>query len=154
MSAECEISGRKAWESKTPADCVMLAEGHGGWNKVTPGDPSVVVTDWTGSTDLQNKWHHEYSIGVNSTFFMSALAYNGLRMIRVGLPFYNNGGNVAYADGHQAFIQYSNPDGSPVLCHTMPWTKSMDPRQRAATFDSCTDPNNPVGNGFQSSNWF
>jgi prepilin-type N-terminal cleavage/methylation domain-containing protein/prepilin-type processing-associated H-X9-DG protein len=143
---------------KDPTQCLMLAEGHGGWNKDDPnpadGGSPVIVTDWTGSTDLDNKWHREYTVSGNVSFFMSATSYDGTAMIRIGLPFYNNGGNVAFVDGHQSFKLYSSAAGAPTLCKSLPWTQSMDPSQVSAKLNSCTDPNNKPGSGWTSSNWF
>jgi len=132
---------------KDPTACLMLAEGHSGWNKddPAPGTQPVVVSDWTGSTDLENKWHHEHTISGNWSFFMSTTGYDGNAAIRVGLPFYNGGGNVAYVDGHQHFLLYSSQQGEPTLCKTMPWTATIDPHQRGAALNSCSDPNNPLG---------
>lgn len=137
-----------------PTQCVMLAEGHGGWDKVDAAGATPVVKDWTGSTDLDNKWHHEYTISGNCSFFMSSTAYDGTAMIRIGLPFYNGGGNVAYVDGHQAFKLYSTGAGLPALCKSMPWPTSIDPSQRKASNDSCHDTGNVLPGGWTSPNWF
>ena len=148
-------NGLKLAEITSPYECILLAEGHGGWDKCsTKTPPLLVATDWTGSTDLQNKWHHDYTISGNYTGFMSIADYSGVVTIQHGLPFYNGGGNVAFVDGHQQFKQYSDPHGSPVLCRTLPWTEAMDPKQRNKDRDSCTDPNNPVAAGWGGSNWF
>jgi prepilin-type N-terminal cleavage/methylation domain-containing protein/prepilin-type processing-associated H-X9-DG protein len=138
---------------KTPANCLMICEGHGGWDKVT-GSTTIVATDWTGSTDLQNKWHHDYSL-VNETFLLTSRGYQfGQTMIRIGLPFNHNGGNVGFADGHTAFVPYATPSGIPMLCKTLSWPKTMDPLQRNADHDGCKDPNNPPGVGWTTPNWF
>lgn len=102
----------------SPSDCLMIAEGHSGWNK--PGgaaSPSDVTNpDATGSTDNFNKWHQEHSISGNFSGFMSAVDYSGMNFIHVGLPFYTGGGNVAFVDGHQSFKPYSTASGIPALC--------------------------------------
>jgi len=145
---------------KDPTQCLLIAEGHGGWDK--DGDPgdvdmpaAIVKTDWTGSTDLYNKWHHEFSISGNFSPFMSATAYDGTAMIRIGLPFYNGGGNCAFVDGHQAFKLYSTQAGLPALCKSLPWPQTIDPSQvGAANHDSCKDATNPLPAGWTAPNWF
>lgn len=145
---------------KDPTQCLLICEGHGGWDKVTGRDPYVVKTDWTGSTDLQNKWHHEYSVSGTFTDFMSTTDYQGNSFIRIGLPFYNGGGNVAYVDGHQKFAAYSSQAGLPTLCRSLPWPQTMDPsqlgvsKQDGTPIDSCKDANNPTGAGWVQPNWF
>jgi prepilin-type N-terminal cleavage/methylation domain-containing protein/prepilin-type processing-associated H-X9-DG protein len=157
---EWESNGIPLSAIKTPSQCLLVAEGHGGWDKVSGAPASVVVvTDWTGSTDLHNKWHHEYSISSNRTAFLSKYDYQGTCLIQSGLPFYNNGGNVAFVDGHVAFKVYSNPSGQPALCKSLPWTQTIDPSQvgyldnSGNVVDSCHDPNNPVGAAPFSPNW-
>jgi len=141
---------------KDPTQCLLICEGHGGWDKESaPDDPGApVLTDWTGSTDIQNKWHHEYSISGNVSFFMSATAYDGTAMIRIGLPFYNGGGNCAFVDGHQQFKLYSTQAGLPALCKSLPWTQVIDPNQVGANHDSCRDVNNPLPAGWTNPNWY
>jgi len=141
---------------KDPTQCLLICEGHGGWDKQSaPDDPGTpVVTDWTGSTDIQNKWHHEYSISGNFTPFMSATGYDGTAMIRIGLPFYNGGGNCAFVDGHQAFKLYSTQAGLPALCKSLPWPATIDPQQVGANHDSCRDTNNPLPANWGGPNWF
>jgi prepilin-type N-terminal cleavage/methylation domain-containing protein/prepilin-type processing-associated H-X9-DG protein len=158
---EVESNGIPLSVVKTPSDCVLLMEGHGGWDKVTGRPASVIVaTDWTGSTDLQNKWHHEYTISVNFDGFMSKYDYQGISYIRSGLPFYNNGGNVAFVDGHSSFKVYCDSSGKPALCKSLPWTQTIDPSQvgyldnMGNVVDSCHDPNNPLGAGYDTPNWF
>jgi prepilin-type N-terminal cleavage/methylation domain-containing protein/prepilin-type processing-associated H-X9-DG protein len=148
--------GLRLSDVRTPSECVLLAEGHSGWDKAgaTDGNPNVVVTDWTGSTDIQNKWHHQYTIDGNCTFQLTSSAYDGSQFIRLGLPFNNNGGNVLFTDGHVRFVPYQNSAGFPVLCSTLPWTTSMDPQQRNADRDSCNDPNNPLPASWTNPNWF
>jgi prepilin-type N-terminal cleavage/methylation domain-containing protein/prepilin-type processing-associated H-X9-DG protein len=140
---------------KDPTQCLLLCEGHGGWNKVGGAPPAaIVVTDWTGSTDLQNKWHHEYTVSGNCDQFLSAVAYSGESFIRIGLPFYNGGGNVAFIDGHQAFKLYSGANGLPALCKSLPWPQTMDPSQLGANKDSCRDTNNPLPALWTNPNWY
>ena len=71
-----------------------------------------------------------------------------------GLPFANHGGNVAFTDGHVEWKRFETNAGYPALCHTLPWTKTMDPEQRGAEKDSCHDVDNPVGQGWSTSNWY
>jgi len=143
---------------KDPTQCLLICEGHGGWDKCSGKTPPVLVaTDWTGSTDLQNKWHHEFSVSGTFTPFMSATGYAGDAFIRIGLPFYNGGGNVAYVDGHQHFALYSSQSGLPGLCKSLPWNASIDPQQVGVGYpghDGCKDPNNPPGSGWVTPNWF
>jgi prepilin-type processing-associated H-X9-DG protein len=143
-------------EIRDPSQCLMICEGHGGWDRCsTKTPPTLAVTDWTGSTDLQNKWHHDYTITGNCTFLMATSAYSGLVMIRKGLPFYESGGgNVAYVDGHCGFKLYSTATGLPALCKSLPWTEVMDPKQRNVKADSCRDPDNPLPGGWGGGNWF
>jgi len=141
---------------KDPTQCLLICEGHGGWNKdggIGPVPPTV-VTDWTGSTDLYNKWHHEFSISGNFTPFMSATGYDGSAFIRIGLPFYNGGGNCAFVDGHQAFKLYSTQAGLPGLCKSLPWPQTIDPSQVGAAKDSCRDVSNPLPANWTNPNWF
>jgi prepilin-type N-terminal cleavage/methylation domain-containing protein/prepilin-type processing-associated H-X9-DG protein len=158
--------GRPLSDIKDPTQCLLISEGHSGWNKCSPSGvqgklaATVVVTDWTGSTDLLNRWHHEYTVSGNVSCFMSATAYNGTAMVRIGLPFYNGGGNVAFVDGHQQFKLYSSQSGLPGLCKSLPWVQSEDPEQVGLGYpghDSCTDPNNLPGvtnGGWTIPNWF
>jgi prepilin-type N-terminal cleavage/methylation domain-containing protein len=138
---------------KDPAQCVVFITGHGGWD-VTHIDPnSIVSRDWTSSTDLQNKWHHAYGIS-NESFFVVPVSYSGLSFIHSGLPFPGNGINVVYIDAHTEHKSFLTKGGGLALCRVLPWPKSMDPLQRGAEKDSCSDPDNPVGAGWETSNWF
>jgi prepilin-type N-terminal cleavage/methylation domain-containing protein/prepilin-type processing-associated H-X9-DG protein len=145
---------------KDPTQCLLICEGHGGWDKCTGSDADAVLTDWTGSTNLTNKWHQEWTVSGNCDFFMSATSYSGLAYVRIGLPFYNGGGNVAYVDGHQHFALYSAASGQPAVCKQLPWNTTMDPAQRvgdnSAGIDQCRDTNNPVAynGGWTEPNWF
>jgi len=144
---------------KDPTQCLLICEGHSGWNKdggIGPVAPTV-VTDWTGSTDLYNKWHHEFTVSGNVSMFMSATAYDGTAFVRIGLPFYNGGGNVAYVDGHQHFALYSTQSGLPALCKSLPWNATIDPQQVGVGYpghDSCKDPNNLPGQSWVHPNWY
>ena len=138
-----------------PTQCLLICEGHGGWDKASAVDANNTVTDWTGSTDIQNKWHHEFSVSGNCDFFMSATSYDGMAFVRIGLPFYNGGGNVAFVDGHQAFKLYSSAAGLPAVCKSLPWPATMDPSQRKKdSADSCRDANNPLPGNWTNPNWF
>jgi prepilin-type N-terminal cleavage/methylation domain-containing protein/prepilin-type processing-associated H-X9-DG protein len=153
-NADFKADGLRVSDVKSPSQCLLISEGHSGWNKVSSPGAQVVVTDWTGSTDLQNKWHHDYSFGFNCSFLITSHSYDGTNMIRIGLPFVDHGGNVAFVDGHQKFIAFENTTGAPILCQTLPWTLSMDPKQRNADRNSCSDPNNPLPAGWTAPNWF
>jgi prepilin-type processing-associated H-X9-DG protein len=144
--------GLRMSDVKTPADCLLLTEGHGGWDKAHVDPKAVVVTDWTGSTDLNNKWHHEYGL-TSETFLLTSRAYQDMSLM-YGLPFANHGGNVAYTDGHVEFKIFESKSGLPALCRSLPWPKTMDPEQRGAEQDSCRDVDNPVGMGWSTSNWY
>jgi len=142
---------------KDPTQCLLICEGHAGWDKDSnPDCPTALVpVDWTGSTDIYNKWHHEFSVSGNFTAFLSATDYAGNSFIRIGLPFYNGGGNVAFVDGHQSFKLYSTQAGLPALCKSLPWPQSEDPSQVGAfTHDSCRDVANPLGGNWTAPNWF
>jgi len=148
----------------SPADCVLLMEGHCGWNKVNVGASSATALDTvigaTGKTcrqDPESKWCKEQSISGYQTQLFNHVAYDGGSNIS-GLPFYSNGGNVAFNDGHVKFFRYSDAGGKPVLCSSLPWAKSIDPLQRGADKYSAAefcDPANPVGPGDHTpqSNW-
>jgi prepilin-type processing-associated H-X9-DG protein len=103
---------------------------------------------------MHNKWRLEQSLSVNHTPFLTTNDYAGDPATIDGIPFTNNSGNVAYVDGHQAFKIFCDASGQPALCRTLPWTKSIDPLQRSAEKDSCRDPDNPTGAGYNTSNWF
>jgi type II secretory pathway pseudopilin PulG len=154
--ADARADGLRITDIKTPSQCLLIAEGHGGWDKATNPDATVVVTDWTGSTDLTNKWHQEMAVDFNCDFFLAAQSYSGLAYVRVDLPFNGNGGNVVFTDGHEKFMPFQNAAGQPVVCRTLSWTRTMDPQQRKADIDSCNDPNNPVAysGGWTQPNWF
>jgi len=153
----------------SPADCVLLMEGHCGWNKVNLGASSATALDTvigaTGKTcrqDPESKWCKEQSISGFQTQLFNHVAYDGGSNVS-GLPFYTNGGNVAFNDGHVKFFRYSDGSGKPILCSSLPWAKSIDPLQRAmdaaASIGSngarqC-DPADPLGPGDHDpqSNW-
>jgi prepilin-type N-terminal cleavage/methylation domain-containing protein len=153
-SVSPQSDGLRVSDVATPSQCLLIAEGHSGWDKASAGDAHPVLTDWTGSTDIQNKWHHEYTVTQNFTPFIASTGYDGSKFIRIGLPFRDHGANVAYTDGHQAFISVEDSNGNPLLCHTLPWTKAMDPQQRNSHLDSCNDPSNPLPAGWTNPNWF
>jgi prepilin-type N-terminal cleavage/methylation domain-containing protein/prepilin-type processing-associated H-X9-DG protein len=150
----------------SPADCVLLMEGHCGWNKVDNGvtssaaaaDTPIPATGKTCHQDMESKWCKEQSISGYQTQLFNHVAYDGGSNVS-GLPFYTNGGNVAFNDGHVKFIRYSDASGKPILCSTLPWTKSVDPQQRGANNPavqaSWCDPTSNVGPGDHSpqSNW-
>jgi prepilin-type N-terminal cleavage/methylation domain-containing protein/prepilin-type processing-associated H-X9-DG protein len=145
--------GLRKSDVKTAAECVLITEGHGGWDKASAPDAHPVLTDWTGSTDIQNKWHHENTL-LNDDFFVTSTAYDGMKFVRQGLPFDNKGGNVLFVDGHQKYVRFQTDAGLPQLCKTLPWTKHMDPQQRKANLNSCKDTDNPLPGNWTNPNWF
>jgi prepilin-type N-terminal cleavage/methylation domain-containing protein/prepilin-type processing-associated H-X9-DG protein len=145
----------KVTDVKTPSQCLLLAEAHGGWDKAGGSGAVSVQPDWTGNTDIHNKWHSEYGLSLDFTPELAPLAYgadlSGNAYVQYGMPL---AGNIVFVDGHASVISYADSSGSPLLCHTLPWTKDIDPLQRHAERDSCNDTNNPVGASWTSSNWF
>jgi prepilin-type processing-associated H-X9-DG protein len=146
-------NGLRISDVKTPSQCLLLAEGHSGWDKASASDAHPVLTDWTGSTDIQNKWHHDYSLG-NCSFLLTSTAYDGMQFVRVDLPFHRDGANMFYADGHAAFVVLQDKTGKPLLCKNLPWTKNVDPKQRHAERNSCRDSDNPLPGGWTNPNWY
>jgi prepilin-type N-terminal cleavage/methylation domain-containing protein len=61
----------------SPADCIMLADGHGGWTK-DAGLP--VIPDWQGHTDQNSKWMKEHTISGNFTPFICPRGYDGTQL--------------------------------------------------------------------------
>ncbi len=134
----------------SPSDCVMLIEGHGGWDKA---NGAALPPDWTGSTSPRSKWHLEESLSGYQTFLVAGTSYGGWGQHTSGTPFYSGKCVVAYCDGHAKAITVKDPNGNLTICSTLPWTKSIDPEQRMAndTNDYCNmgGPNAPgvgVGN--------
>lgn len=119
-----------------PADCVMLAEGHGGWVK-GPGlhdpnpDAAGNIVNPIPTSGNETKWHKEMSISGNFTPFLTSGSYSPeVPPSSAGLPFYSGGSNTAYVDGHAKWIRTADSNGNPVLCGTLPWQVHMDPQQR------------------------
>jgi len=140
-----------------PADCVLLMEGHGGWNKLTSGNSAdawdkPTAAGKTCRQDAESKFCKEQTVSGNYTALFVPYAYNGTH-ISTGLPFYSGGGNVAYSDGHVKFVRYVDGSGNVILCSTLPWTKSIDAAQRHGddTAAYC-DPNGANPPGTQT-NW-
>jgi prepilin-type N-terminal cleavage/methylation domain-containing protein/prepilin-type processing-associated H-X9-DG protein len=146
----------------SPADCVLLMEGHCGWNKingqgVTNSYQALNTPTPGGKTcaqDLESKFCKEQSVSGYQTALFNTVAYDGGKDVS-GMPFYSNGGNVGFNDGHVKFVRYSDASGKPQLCSTLPWPKSIDPQQRGADAGPICDPSNPAGPGDHSpqSNW-
>lgn len=137
-----------------PADCIALAEGHGGWDKISGNgiDPKTIGPDWTGSTDIHNKWHLESDLSTKATFEIAGTNYGGGWGVNMaGLPLYNGGSVVAFTDGHVKYTRMTDSKGHPIICSTLPWEKAMDPVQRNADKDGCSDPNNLPG--VSGGNW-
>jgi prepilin-type N-terminal cleavage/methylation domain-containing protein/prepilin-type processing-associated H-X9-DG protein len=135
-----------------PADCVMLAEGHSGWNKQPAGAP--IIPDWQGHTDPNSKWMKEHSISGNFTPFIAPIGYDGTQLF-AGLPFYSGGANFAFTDGHAKWFRVANENGQPILCGTLPWVKHIDPQQRGVedTASYCGG-NNPLPGGWGGHQWY
>jgi hypothetical protein len=134
------------------ADCILLSEGHCGWNKLTSSSSAAAQgPDFTGSTDLKNKWHKEQTMSGFQTWLITGIAYNdwGNRIVRA--PFYNTFAVVAFTDGHAKAIKVADSNGRPTVCATLPWTKHVDPEQRNADRNGCSDPANLPGSG--PANW-
>jgi prepilin-type N-terminal cleavage/methylation domain-containing protein len=139
-------SGLSLAAVNAPADCVLLAEGHCGWDKVGTGNSAAARgPDFTGSTNVQNRWHREHTISGAQTFLLAGKSYADWGQRTTGAPFYNDGGIVSFTDGHAKYVKMRSSNGDPLLCGTLKWTKNMDPSQRNADRDGCADPNNPPG---------
>ena len=143
----------------SPSDCVLLIEGHGGWDKTqnrgTVGLPATLTPDWTGSTSPHSKWHLEQTLSGSHSFLVAGTSYNGWGQHTQGVPFYSGKGVVAYCDGHVKSIALRDGGGNLIICSSLPWTKSIDPLQRKAddTANYCaTGGPNPVGQD-SSGNW-
>ncbi len=147
-----------------PADCILLAEGHGGWNK-GPGlpDPNpdaagVIENPIPQDADAasEDKWHKEQSISGNFTPFITGTSYDtGTPPVFSGLPMYSAGANFAFVDGHAKWVRVSDQNGNPTLCSTLPWVKTMDPQQRGVddTGSYCGN-NNPLPGGWTGHQWY
>ena len=137
----------------SPTDCVLLMEGHGGWDKTT-NRTTPLPPDWTGSTSGRSKWNLEENISGYHTFIVAGTSYGGWGQHTTGVPFYSGKGVVAYCDGHVKSIALRDGNGNLTICSALPWTKSIDPQQRMAndTNDYCntSGPNAP---GVAPGNW-
>jgi prepilin-type N-terminal cleavage/methylation domain-containing protein len=139
-----------------PADCVMVIEGHGGWDKINGqagGQNSAAANgpDWSGDKDVHNLWHREQTLSGYQTWIVAGAPYAGWGQRISGLPLYNGGGLVGFTDGHVKYTRFTNPDGTPTLCSTLPFMKHVDPQQRKADQNGCGDPNNLPGQS--QGNW-
>ena len=135
----------------SPSDCVLLMEGHSGWDK-SGGKP--LPPDWTGSTSPRSKWHLEESISGYQTSLVAGTAYSGWGQHTTGTPFYSGKGVVAYVDGHVKAIALKDGSGNLTICSTLPWTKSIDPQQRGANNTAAyCDPGGPNPPGSGTANW-
>lgn len=135
-----------------PTDCVMLIEGHDGWDK---SNGAALPPDWTGSTSPKSKWHLEECLSGYHTFVVAGTSYGGWGQHTTGTPFYSGKCVVAYCDGHAKAITVKDGNGNLTICSSLPWTKSIDPLQRKAddTADYCNMSGlNPPGQG-SSGNW-
>ncbi len=151
-------AGRPLAGVNSPADCVLLAEGHCGWDKVNTqsGQNSAAANgpDLTGSTNIHNRWHREQTISGAQTFVLAGKSYADWGQRATGAPFYNGGGIVAFTDGHVRYVKMVDQSGNPTLCSTLPWWKSMDPAQAGAS-DTADECNKSYGDGPGSgkANW-
>lgn len=143
-----------------PADCIMLAEGHGGWPKgVGLPDPnpdaSGVIQNPIPANP--NRWHQEHTISGNFTPFITGNAYDAsLPPTTLGLPFYTGGNNFAFTDGHAKWVRTIDQAGRPTLCSTLPWVKTMDPQQRNVddTSSYCGNKNPILGSNWGGHQWY
>jgi prepilin-type N-terminal cleavage/methylation domain-containing protein/prepilin-type processing-associated H-X9-DG protein len=124
-----------------PADCVLFAEGSGGWAKGGyPGWNNPVPSGATPPTaidDTMSKWYREQTISGGQTFLLSGKSYGSWGQVIAGAGFYNEGGNVGFADGHAKFVKYKDANGEPTLRCTLPWRRHLDPQQRGADRSTC-----------------
>jgi len=157
-------AGQSIASMNSPADCVLLMEGTCGWNKIggqgvtnsTAAYDTLLANGKTCRQDPESKLCKEQSISGYQTQLFNYVAYDGGGHNVTGTPFYSNGGNVAFNDGHVKFIHYNDASGKPVLCSSLPWTKSIDPQQRGANNTAAyCDPANAAGPGDHTpqSNW-
>jgi prepilin-type N-terminal cleavage/methylation domain-containing protein/prepilin-type processing-associated H-X9-DG protein len=140
-----------------PADCVLLMEGHNGWNKTTALLPAEARL-WDGRdvnvtpAARESKWFKEQTMSGVQTILITGQNYGGWRGFS-GMPFYNGGNNVAFTDGHAKWYRTSNDQGQPVICSTLPVAKHVDPQQRRGLEPAhyCGG-DNPVNNA-EGTNW-
>jgi prepilin-type N-terminal cleavage/methylation domain-containing protein/prepilin-type processing-associated H-X9-DG protein len=152
LQNQCSTGGSQAGVSRA-ADCVLLIEGKGSWNK-TGGNP--VIPDWRGSVDLNSKWQKEHTISGNFTPFITAKGYDGSVIVR-GTPFYNAGVNAAFTDGHAKFVKVVDGSGNPIICGSLPWAKHIDPganRGDDSAYYCGNNALNPVPGGWTGTNWY
>jgi len=118
-----------------PSDCVMLAEGTCGWQKVLDGTQPAENTAWNGATNTLSKWMREQTISGMQTFQIAGSPHQstGWGQRRVGNPWYNNGMNFCFSDGHAKWFKTSDSQGYAIMCGTLPWRKHLDPGQRGFT---------------------
>jgi len=141
-----------------PADCILIMEGHNGWNKAPADLQPAEARLWDGRdalvdpTVMQSKFFKEQTMSGCQTILIVGRAYSGWAGI-TGVPFYNGGANVAYCDGHAKWARVADSSGNPILCGTLPFTKNVDPLQRKMELNSCTDPDNLPGENVEGSNW-
>ena len=141
------------------ADCVMLIEGHNGWNK-NPSDAldPAEAKLFNGKDALvdptvkESKFFKEQTMSGVQTILIVGRNYGGWAGIS-GLPMYNAGSNAAFCDGHAKYVKTAKSDGTPNLCGSLPVNKNVDPLQRMVQVtDQCNDPANPLNNG-DGANW-
>ncbi|HZT43897.1 MAG TPA: prepilin-type N-terminal cleavage/methylation domain-containing protein [Chthonomonadaceae bacterium] len=140
-----------------PSDCILLAEGHGGWVKgqglPDPNpDASGVVENPIPGAPTENKWHKEQSISGNFTPFLTGTNYNNFPPFFSGLPMYFQGNNFAFCDGHAKWVRTADSNGKPTICSTLPWVKTMDPQQRGVEDTGSYCGNNNQFSGYPPGN--
>jgi prepilin-type N-terminal cleavage/methylation domain-containing protein/prepilin-type processing-associated H-X9-DG protein len=140
----------------SPADCIAVMEGHCGWNKspatLEPAEAQLAtgVNVITTPAAKNSKFFKEQTMSGNATGLIAGTNYGNWKFINK-TPFYNGGANVGFTDGHAKWYKTVDTAGNPIVCGTLPWTKHVDPLQRNADKNSCTDPNNRPGNS--AGNW-
>ncbi|GAB4470058.1 MAG: hypothetical protein OHK0029_42830 [Armatimonadaceae bacterium] len=116
-----------------PSDCIMLAEGTCGWRKV-PADqtqPSELVA-WNGATSPDSKWMREQTISGYQSWLIAGAPPPGRGWGQrvAGNPWYNNGMNFTFTDGHAKWYRTTDGNGRSNLCATLPWRRHVDAQQR------------------------
>jgi prepilin-type N-terminal cleavage/methylation domain-containing protein/prepilin-type processing-associated H-X9-DG protein len=85
-----------------PATCWMVLDGHSDWG--CPGNPPLCVgVDWMGRPNTV--WLMEdTTFGDRASLVSGWLSWQGFTW---GLPWHNDGGNIAYADGHVKYAKFT-----------------------------------------------
>jgi prepilin-type N-terminal cleavage/methylation domain-containing protein/prepilin-type processing-associated H-X9-DG protein len=114
-----------------PSDCIMLAEGTCGWAKNPDGTQPAELVAWNGVTNLDSKWLREHTTSGVQTFQITGAPHpnTGWGQRRVGNPWYNQGMNFTFTDGHAKWFRVSDQNGRANICATLPWRRHIDPAQ-------------------------